>query len=145
MLKLIDNILGPDLLRALRAMGHGDEIVIVDCNFPGDSVGPEIIRMEGIGAARIADAILSLMPLDDFVPDAAVRMEPVGNPNQIEPIFKEFDKVVAKHEPKIKVIGMERFAFYERSKRCYAVVQSGERALYGNLILKKGIIRPDVA
>jgi L-fucose mutarotase len=142
MLKLIDNILGPDLLRILRAMGHGDEIVVVDCNFPGDSVGPEIVRLEGILAPRIVDAILSLMPLDDFVDDSAVRMEVVGNPSQIEPIFRAFDAVVAKHEPKVTIKALERFAFYDRTKRAYAIVQSGEPALYGNLILKKGIIHP---
>jgi L-fucose mutarotase len=139
-LKRIDNIIGPDLLRALRAMGHGDEIAIVDSNYPGDSNGPELIRMDGVDGPRILDAILELMPLDDFVKDAAIRME-IG---RIEPIFVAYEEVVRKHEPEIPMTSMAPPAFYERVKRAYCIVQSGERALYGNLLLKKGVIRPGV-
>jgi L-fucose mutarotase len=137
-LKRINNIIGPELLRALRAMGHGDEIAIVDSNYPGDSNGPELIRMDSIGAPPVIDAILELMPLDDFVKDAAVRME-IG---RIEPIFEAYEEVVRKHEPKIAMTSMEPSAFYQRVKKAYCIVQTGERALYGNLLLKKGVIRP---
>jgi L-fucose mutarotase len=82
------------------------------------------------------------MPLDEFVPDPALRMEVVGNAKRIEPIMKEFARLVARHEPKVKLASLERFAFYARVAKAYAVVVTGERRLYGNIILKKGIIRP---
>ena len=142
MLKNIPPILSPDLLHALRAMGHGDEIVIVDANFPAESSGPPVIRLDGLLATDVADAVLSLMPLDDFVDDAAFAMEVVDNPKKREQTHKDFDKLVKKHEPNMKLALLERFAFYERAAQAFVIVQTGERRLYGNILLKKGIIRP---
>ena len=142
MLKLIPPILSPDLLHALRAMGHGDEIVIVDANFPAESSGPPVIRLDGLLATDVADAILTLMPLDTFVDEQAFAMEVVGNPKKREQTHKDFDKLVKKHEPAMKLSLLERFAFYERASQAFVIVQTGERRLYGNILLKKGIIRP---
>jgi L-fucose mutarotase len=143
MLKVIDPLLGPDLLYVMRAMGHGDELAIVDANYPADSAGPEVVRIE-VDAVRTLDAILSLFPLDTFVPEACWRMQVVDHPNQEEPIFAEFRSVIAKREgPQFKLAEMERFAFYDRVKRSFAIVKTNERRLYGNVILKKGVIRPD--
>ena len=143
MLKNIPPILGPDLLGLLRAMGHGDEIAIVDANYPADSAGPILIRLDGISATDVLDAILTLMPLDDFVDEAAICMQVVGNAGRREPVMDEFERIVRQHEPKMGLASLERFAFYERVSKGYAIIQTGERRLYGNILLKKGIIRPD--
>ena len=142
MLKNIPPILGPDLLYVLRAMGHGDEIAIVDANYPGDSAGPTLIRLDGLSASEVLDAILTLMPLDTFVDEQAIGMEVVGDPKKRETTHKDFDKIIRKHEPEMKLTLLERFAFYDRVEGAYAIVQTGERRLYGNVLLKKGIIRP---
>jgi L-fucose mutarotase len=143
MLKLIPPILSPDLLHALRAMGHGDEIAIVDANYPAENAGPPVIRLDGLSATDVADAVLTLMPLDTFVDEQAFAMEVVGNPKKREQTHKDFDKLVKKHEPEMKLSLLERFAFYERVKDAFAIVQTGERRLYGNILLKKGVIRPE--
>jgi L-fucose mutarotase len=142
MLKGIPPILGPDLLHTLRAMGHGDEIAIVDANYPAENAGPMVIRLDGLSATDVLEAILTLMPLDTFVDEQAIGMEVVGNPRKREQTHKDFDKIVRKHEPEMKLTLLERFAFYDRVKDAYAIVQTGERRLYGNVLLKKGIIRP---
>lgn len=142
MLKSIPPILGADLLHVLMSMGHGDELVIADANFPGSSQGPELIRMDGHSATDILDAVLTLMPLDDFVDDCAFVMQVVGDPDRIEPVVDEFGKIIERHEPSRTLTGLERFAFYDRAKTAFAIVQSGETRLYGNVILKKGVIRP---
>ncbi|MDB5613229.1 MAG: ribose transporter [Devosia sp.] len=142
MLKNIPPILGPDLLGILRAMGHGDEIAIVDANYPGDSAGPLLVRMDGISVTDVLDAVLTLMPLDDFVDEAAICMQVVGSAGQREPVMDAMDAIIKQHEPKMALSSMERFAFYERVSKGYAIIQSGERRLYGNILLKKGVIRP---
>lgn len=142
MLKNIPPILGPDLLYVLRAMGHGDEIAIVDANFPGDSSGPQLIRLDGLSASEVLDAVLTLMPLDTFVDQQAIGMEVVGDPNKREDTHRDFDRIVKQHEPGMQLTLLERFAFYDRVEGAYAIVQTGERRLYGNILLKKGIIRP---
>ncbi len=142
MLKGIPRIIGPDLLYVLPAMGHGDEITIVDGNYPGESAGPKLVRMDGHSATDVLEAILTLMPLDDFVDDPAICMQVVGEAGRREPIMDEFAAIVKKHEPAIGLTSMERFAFYRRANAGYAIVQTGERRLYGNLILKKGVIHP---
>jgi L-fucose mutarotase len=143
MLKNIPPLLGPDLLGILRAMGHGDEIAIVDANYPADAAGPALVRLDGITATDILDAVLTLMPLDDFVDEAAIVMQVVGDAGAKPPVVGEFETIVGKHEPSMMVTSLERFAFYARVKTAYAIVQSGERRLYGNILLKKGIIRPE--
>ena len=143
MLKNLDPLLTPDLLQISRAMGHGDEIVIVDANFPAESSGPQVVRLDGVDATRVLDAVLSVMPLDDFIDEACWRMQVVGAPDEEQPIFQEFRDVIARREgPKFALGSLERFAFYARSDQCFAVVATGERRLYGNIILKKGVVRP---
>ncbi|MBV1703898.1 MAG: ribose ABC transporter [Hyphomicrobiales bacterium] len=144
MLKGIDPILTPELLFALRAMGHGDEIAIVDANYPAESAGTQVIRLPGSSAVQALDAVLSLMPLDDFEPESAWRMEVVGAPKREEPIFDEFRKTIAARAgERFKLGRVERFRFYDRVADCFAVVATGETRLYGNVILKKGVIRSE--
>lgn len=145
MLKRIPPLLGPELLATLRAMGHGDEIVIADANFPAEFLGPTAIRADGISATHMLEAILTLMPLDDFVEEAAIGMAVVGDPEARQPIYDLFEDIVRRHEPGMGFATIERFAFYERARQAAAIVQTGESRLYGNIILKKGVIRPDAA
>ncbi len=142
MLKGINPILGPELLKVLRAMGHGDDIAIVDGNYPADTDAKRLIRMDGLGVTEIMDAILSVMPLDEMVPEAAWRPAAHLDPKRIEPIFKEFDAIVAKHEPKQKVHVLVGADFYNKVKGAYALIATTERRLYGNIVLKKGVIHP---
>ncbi|HLH49946.1 MAG TPA: RbsD/FucU domain-containing protein [Roseiarcus sp.] len=144
MLKGLDPLLSPELLSALRAMGHGDELTIVDANYPASSAGPEVVRLDAVSATVALDAILSVLPLDDFVPDACWAMNPVEKGAKEPPIFAEFRQIIAKREgAKFKLATLERFKFYERAQESFAIVATGERRLYGNIILKKGIIRPE--
>lgn len=142
MLKGIPPILGPDLLHILRAMGHGDEIAIVDANYPAEDAGPTVVRLDGVSATDTLDAVLTLMPLDTYVDEQAFGMEVVGNPKKREATHKEFDKLIKKHEPGMQLSLLERFAYYERARNAFAIVQTGERRLYGNVLLKKGVIAP---
>lgn len=142
MLKGIPPILGPDLLRILRAMGHGDEIAIVDANYPAEGAGPELVRLDGISATDTLHAILAVMPLDTFVDEQAFGMEVVGDPDRREETHRDFDAIVKQYEPEMHLSLLERYAFYERVHSAFALVQTGERRLYGNILLKKGIIRP---
>ncbi|NBJ13821.1 RbsD/FucU family protein [Microvirga arsenatis] len=142
MLKSIDPLLSPDLLMVLRSMGHGDEIAIVDGNFPAAAMARRLVRLDGLTATAVTNAILSVMPLDDFVPEAAWRMEVVGDPGAEQPIFDEFRAIIARHEGlNFRLGSLERFAFYERASAAYAIVSTGETRLYGNIILKKGVVR----
>ncbi len=142
MLKGIDPLLGPDLLAILRTMGHGDEIAIVDGNYPADTDAQRLVRMDGHAAPRIAEAILSVMPVDEFVPEAVFRPAAHGDAQRREPVFADFEAVLKKYEPKQKISVLVGSDFYNRVKACYAIVASGERRLYGNLILRKGVIHP---
>ena len=141
MLKGLHPLLSPDLLRVLRAMGHGDELAIVDANYPAEASGRPVLRFDGHPATTVLDAVLSVLPLDDFVPEAAFRMEVVGDPGGEQPIFAEFSDLLARHEGGRTLGRLERFAFYARARACAAVLATGERRLYGNVILKKGVIR----
>ena len=141
MLRNVDPILSPDLLHALRAMGHGDEIVLADANFPAESAKPICIRADGSDASQVLRAVLSVMPLDTFVSDPANCMQVVGKPEELPEAVHDFQSIIndlADAPANIKLI--ERFAFYERADAAYAVVQTGERRLYGNIILTKGVI-----
>ena len=142
MLKGIPPLLGPELLHALRAMGHGDEIAIVDANYPAESAGPTVVRLDGQSATEVLDAILTVMPLDTYVDEQAFGMEVVGNPKKREQTHRDFDKLVRRHEPGMKLALLERSAFYARAAEAFVIVQTGERRLYGNILLKKGVIRP---
>jgi L-fucose mutarotase len=143
MLKGIDPLLNADLLWALRAMGHGDDIVLADTNFPSTTMGKRLVRMDGVPGPRLLEAILSVMPLDDFVPDPALRIEVVGDPDAEPEVCAEYARILARPENGGVQLGkLERFAFYERSKQAFAVVASGESRVYGCVLLKKGVIRP---
>ena len=143
MLKGIDQLLNADLLHALAAMGHGDEIAVVDANFPAASMARRLIRLDGISATRAVEAILSLLPLDDFVPRPASRMQVVGDAKAVPPVCREFQALVDIAAGRRIPLGViERHKFYERVRDCFAVVATGEGRLYGNLILAKGVIRP---
>ena len=150
MLKSIDPILNADVLYALRAMGHGDDLVICDTNFPADSVARQtalgrLLRIDGVTAGRAARAILSLLPLDSFVDKPALRMEIVGQPNEIPPVQAEVQREIDAAEGRsLPLASTERFAFYELAKKSYCVIQTGERRFYGCFIFKKGVIPPDV-
>jgi L-fucose mutarotase len=141
MLRNINPLLSPDLLHCLRAMGHGDEIVIADANFPGSSSGPMCIRADGSSASEILAAILSVMPLDSFVPDPALTMQVVDDPQAIPEAVAEFQRIIENTaDAPAKIQTLERFAFYDRASTAFAIGQTGERRLYGNIILKKGVI-----
>ena len=148
MLRNFDNRLTADVIQALRAMGHGDDLVIADTNFPSDSVARQttlgrLLRMDNLTAAEAAEAILSVMPLDSFVDHPAERMEMVGKPKEIPPVQAEVQKAIDKAEGKSWPMGsIERFAFYEKAKEAYAVIVTGETRFYGCFILKKGVIPP---
>ena len=144
MLRRISPILSPDLLHALAAMGHGDDIVLGDANFPAASLGPAALRLDGLSATDVLRAVLEVMPLDSFVPAPALTMQVVGDPDAVPPVKAEFQAIiddVADHPSQIATL--ERFAFYERAKDAFVIVQTGETRLYGNIILKKGVIAPD--
>ena len=149
MLKSIDPVLNAEVLFALRAMGHGDDVVICDTNFPADSVARQtvlgkLLRMDGVNAPRAARAILSVMPLDSFIDRPALRMEVVGKPEDVPVVQVEVQKEIDAAEGRSWPMGsIERFAFYERAKRAYCVVQTGERRFYGCFVFKKGVIPPD--
>ena len=151
MLKNIDYLLNADVLQALRAMGHGDDLVLCDTNFPGDSVARhtvagKLLRIDGVSAARAARAILSVYPLDSFVEHAALRMEVVGKPAEVLPVAQEVQAEVDRAEGKAAPMGtIERFAFYERARQAYCVIQTGETRFYGCFVFKKGVIPPEQA
>lgn len=146
MLKGLDPILNADVLYALRAMGHGDDLIIADTNFPSDSVARETVLGEVLRidrpAADVVRAVLSIYPIDTFVDDAAARMEVVDEPETILPVMEEVQaEVSAAGGP--EMMSIERFAFYERSKKAYAVIQTGERRFYGCFALRKGVVPPE--
>jgi L-fucose mutarotase len=149
MLKSIDPILNADVLYALRAMGHGDDLVLCDTNFPADAVARQtvlgrLLRIDNVTAARAARAVLSVLPLDSFVEKPASRMEIVDQPDEIPPVQLEVQKEIDAAEGRSLSMGsVERFAFYERAKNAYCVIQTGERRFYGCFIFKKGVIAPD--
>jgi L-fucose mutarotase len=162
MLKGIPAILSPELLKVLAEMGHGDELVIADGNFPAAAVARRLLRADGHGVPELLDAVLGLFPLDSFVERPAALMAVVRNPAGPEggtpgaappaagrsetapadpPIWAEYRKIIRRHEPEFKDFELvERFAFYDRAREAYAVLATGEGALYANVILKKGVI-----
>ena len=144
MLKGIDPLLHADLLYVLAAMGHGDELAIVDANFPAASMGRRVVRADGVSATRVLEAVLSLLPLDEFVDAPCATMEVVGDPDAVPEICGEFQAIVDRVEGRpIALAKLERFAFYARAREAFALVQTGETRLYGNVLLKKGVVRPD--
>ena len=143
MLKSIPPIISPELMFALMKMGHGDEIVLADGNFPADSSAQRIIRADGHGVVKLLDAILQFLPLDTFVPSPAFVMAPVDASAELPAIWNDFDVTIRKHvQESVELAQVERFAFYEQARNAYAIVATSESALYANLILKKGVCHP---
>lgn len=144
MLKGINPIIPPVLLKVLCEMGHGDTIVIADGNFPSESVGAnaQVIRMDGHGVPEILDAVLSLIPLDQYVEKPVCLMDRVKGDNADVSIWNKYDDILKKHEGKgLEQVNMiERFEFYDEAKKAYAVIATSERSQYANVILKKGCV-----
>ncbi|OCW59532.1 RbsD/FucU family protein [Hoeflea olei] len=149
MLKGLDPRLNAEVLYALRAMGHGDMLIIADTNFPSDAIARqtvfgELLRMDNLTAGEAAEAVLSVLPLDSFVDDFAGRMEIVGEPDTVPPVQSEVQQAIDAAEGKPRpMVGIERFAFYDMAKQAYAVIQTGERRFYGCFMFRKGVIAPD--
>ena len=141
MLINIPSILSPELLKTLMEMGHADELVIGDGNFPAASMAQRLIRCDGHGVAELLDAILRLFPLDSYVERPIALMEVVPGDNTVPMIWDRYREIAAARSPNAcEIEFVERFAFYERAKRAYAIVATGEAALYANIILKKGVV-----
>lgn len=149
MLKGVDPRLNADVLYALRAMGHGDMLILADTNFPSDAIARRtvlgrLLRMDNLTGAEAAAAVLSVFPLDSFVEDFAGRMEIVGAPGEIPSVQAEVQAAIdAAEDAPRPMVGIERFAFYELAKNAYAVIQTGERRFYGCFMFRKGVIAPD--
>jgi L-fucose mutarotase len=149
MLKGIDNRLNAEVLSVLRAMGHGDGVIVADTNFPSDSVARatvtgKLLRMENLTCGEAVQAILSVLPLDTFVDDFAGRMEVVGKPAEVPPVQQEVQAEIDRAEGRPRpMISIERFAFYDMARKSYAVIQTGERRFYGCFMFRKGVIPPE--
>jgi L-fucose mutarotase len=149
MLKGIDHRLTADVLACLRAMGHGDVLIVADTNFPADSlaratVTGKLLRMDNLTAAQAINAILSVLPLDTSVDDFAGRMEETGKPDILPPVQLEVQAEIDRAEGRSRpMVGIERFAFYDFARSSYAVIQTGERRFWGCFMLRKGVIPPD--
>jgi L-fucose mutarotase len=141
MLKGLSPLLSPDLLHVLASMGHGDEIVLADANFPAAAHARRLVRMPGIDTPSVLEAVLSVMPLDDFVDQAAITMQVVADPTQVPPVVQDFNATLQRHGCAASS-ALERFAFYQRAAGAFAIVATGERRVYGNILLKKGVVRP---
>ena len=142
MLKNIPSLITPDLLHALAAMGHGDEIALVDANFPAAALAARLVRIPGASTPAVLGAVLALLPIDDFVPEPAWTMEVVGDPHASVPAIDEIRQVLRAHDAR-PAATLERAAFYARAGAAFVVVQSGESRKYGNVIVKKGVISSD--
>lgn len=142
MLKGIPDIISPDLLKALMEMGHGDELVIADGNFPAASTARQLIRNDSNEIQKLLDAILTLLPLDQYVEKPAALMSVVPGDPAIPQNWDDYFKITKKHEPDFAGFEyIERFAFYERAQNAYAILSTTDRTLYGNIILKKGVLK----
>ena len=148
MLKGLDPRLGADVLHALRAMGHGDAVVLCDLNFPADAVARHtgvgrLLRMDNLALPDAVEAVLSVLPLDTFVDDFAGRMAVIDRPDEVPPVQAEVGRVVRAAGEDRPLPGIERFAFYDVARGAYAVIQTGERRFYGCVMFRKGVIPPD--
>jgi L-fucose mutarotase len=139
----IDPLLGPECLAALRAMGHGDYLVLADANFPAASSARRLLRMDGAGVLAALAAVLGVLPIDDFEPAPLVSMQVVGDPSTTPAIVRDMQNLVDRLVPsQPRIVARERFAFYELARSAYAVIATSERAFYANLILRKGVVPP---
>ena len=142
MLKGIPALISPELLKILCEMGHGDEIVIGDGNFPAASCAQRLIRCDGLGVPEILDAVLSLFPLDTYVENPVSLMQVMPGDNAKTPIWDVYKKIVSEVDERgdKAFAEVERFEFYERAKKAYAVIATGETAIYANVMLQKGVV-----
>ena len=140
MLKGINKIISPELLMHLDKMGHGDEIVFSDGNFPGESIGKIVLRADACGVPELIEAVLELMPLDSYDNNVYLMDKTESDRDLDIPIWEEYKRIASKYTDR-KPVFLERFEFYERSKKAYAVVVTGESAIYANVILKKGVVK----
>ncbi|HDR7600445.1 MULTISPECIES: RbsD/FucU family protein [Bacillus] len=141
MLKGIPKIISPDLMKILLEMGHGDEIVLADGNFPAASCGAKLIRCEGHGVLEVLQAILQFFPLDTYSNHSVSLMKVVKGDPTTPSIWETYDAVIKKYDTHFDSFEMiDRFAFYERARKAYAIVATSESALYANMILKKGVV-----
>jgi L-fucose mutarotase len=141
MLKGIPSIISPDLLKTLMEMGHADELVIADGNFPAVSVARRLLRSDGNNVPELLEAVMGLLPLDPFVERPVALMAVADDESGRPEIWAEYQQIIERHERFSDFDYMERFAFYERAKQAYAVVATSESALYANIILKKGLVK----
>ena len=143
MLKGISKIISPELLKVLAEMGHGDEIVIADANFPSATYGKRVVRADGIKGTDMLNAVLSLIPLDTYSSPNMILMELQDvDKGKINPlIWKEYEKIADSYDKNLQLGRIDRFDFYERAKSAYAVIATGEEAVYANIIIKKGVIK----
>ena len=141
MLLHLDPVLSPDLLHALAAMGHGDRIALVDANFPA-ARGRRLIHLPGIGTPRALQAVLSVFPIDTFIPEPCTFMQVVGEPDALPPVVAEMNAALASHGAR-PAAGLERHAFYAAAETAYIIVQTGERRFYGCILLTKGVVPPE--
>ena len=138
----IPAILGPELLFTLRSMGHGDEIALVDANYPAQEHARRLVRADGHGVPELLDALLEVTPVDDFVPQALFRATVNGDPDLIDPVHDDIIAVCARRAPDFAVVPLVGDAFYSRVRQTHTIVATGEPRLYGNVIVRKGVIRP---
>jgi L-fucose mutarotase len=141
MLKEIPSILSPEMLKVLMEMGHGDELVLADGNFPSASIAQRLLRSDGNSVPGILDAMLKFFPLDQYVDKPVALMAVVSGDTYKPEIWEEYRSIIQKHETFTDFEYVERFAFYERAKKAYAVIATSETALYANIILKKGVVK----
>jgi L-fucose mutarotase len=143
MLKNLTRLHSPELLHTLASMGHGDELALVDAHFPAVSIARRLVRLDGADLPEVLAACLQLIPLDTFVPDPALRMEMVNDAKKIPEVQALCQKVIDTAEGRhVALVGIERYAFYDRAKFAYAIVATGEVRAYGNIIIKKGVVLP---
>lgn len=143
MLKTLNVLHTPDLLHVLASMGHGDDLALVDCNFPSVSLARRLVRLDGVNLPEALTACLQLLPVDTFVENPAIRMTQVDAPEQMPEVQKLCQTVIDKAEGRhIPLVGIDRNAFYLRAKEAFAIVATGERRLYGCILIKKGVVLP---
>lgn len=143
MLKGISKIVSPELIKTLCEMGHGDEIVIADGNFPAETFGKRVIRADGIGGAEMLKAVLSLIPLDTYSDPNMILMRLMDcDKGKINPvIWNEYEKIATAEDENVRIGNIDRFEFYDHAKTAFAVIATGEEAVYANIILKKGVVK----
>lgn len=139
----IPPLLSPDALHALRSMGHGDEVALVDCNYPAQEHARRLVRADGTGLIDVLSAVLAILPLDRSVPQAIMRTGENNDPDQFAQIHRDLDATCARHAPGFQVRPLAGAEFYPRVRNAFCVIITGERCLFANVILRKGVIHPD--